>query len=654
MSSLENFKGNEGIEPLEKFDSFTKKRAENLAKDAKDLEKELDGNLTIGEIRKEIEEGRFESPAKLTDLERQMKELTLNIAKGILEETTHESEDNKLGFTANCLSYMRGLSTKDLANEIKGLKKCAPEQLKHKQRLERLKKTSPKAFNLYLAETFREQQRGTLQRSKTEILEEIETSYKKAIKAHPTVQNTFFQMVESGKINSGNCNEELAILEKRHSELLKRYESLLDPEIFGDKPRKEFLKWIETENLRGPQYKGVEGVAKALRDLENELIPKRRRIQKDFSKLPETIREPYEKTWRKELGCSERESLLTELQKLEHSKESNPLAKNYLKLLTDNLTEIAPKEYHQLMSKFAARSYKEQELLLAAFEITELEDRHELTKAFKKLPKEIRESQAGIYFFTLNKSEKIVTLDVLSKEAEEGTDIHDWTKMIASTEKAQKVYSQQLARILSGSEGEEIVLIDALAGETLRSEQKTGETQARNRQESAIQTIEGESAAMKAREIHELSQGERTLDAIDTDEETEFTTIDLKDITGSGLRVMEEQDRRRLLSQAKRKKLRTNSEEHMAEIRFTNHGREVPIQKNESLRSAIDEMVMEKVTQALEQTIEILRGKPLQEGLSDTLSRDESTPLINLYRKDIQRRFGSDVESLTVKKHKAA
>ncbi|EKD49167.1 MAG: hypothetical protein ACD_63C00247G0001 [uncultured bacterium] len=233
-------------------------------------------------------------------------------------------------------------------------------------------------------------------------------------------------------------------------------------------------------------------------------------------------------------------------------------------------------------------------------------------------------------------------------------DLKAWTKVIATTGKARQVFAEQLHQIFNDNIAQEEMLVDVMAGETARSENKTKHIRAENRQKAAVATVEGEEAAEKADLIHQKSGGSMTLDTIE-DKETNFTTIDLKYMRGaSDEGILDEPERREKLADAKSEGIRSTAEEHWGGYRFVSNGVEVSVNKNESIKQALDELVMGRLIEALQKTAEILSGKPIDASEEVSLSREESAPLIDIYKEDIRRRFKGGVESMTADHYRKA
>lgn len=615
------------------IDLNSKKKVEELSKNVTDLRKELgSSNPELTQIQQALNEGKIESPSELREAERRIREIAISQTEKDLKKVTDRDEDEVMGLTKEVIGFMKASSTTDIIQQIHSLKEAKQEQEKHKRELEALKSQSPRAFKAYLkaAKAAANEPAMLMNEKKTRkgILKDVKETFKSAIKAPSAVQGEFFKLVENSNIKKESFEEILAELEKKYEQKIAAYEKLLDNnvKIFGEKPAKEFKNWIRDR-------KSFSEIDFAQRKLENQYIPERKAVQKEFEDMPKALTKDHQKSWERDLGYSERKALLSSLKQLEHQQE-NPLAKEHLQQLTKAKKEIAPKEWAKMMQEFLQHNFQDQETLLKAFHLTELKKRQEIAKRFENLSPELQDANKD--FFTLDLEEKIALLKALEKESAGEDSTQAWEDVL-DTDQGRTTFAEKLHIIMGTNKGKGIQLADILAQKTIQDQRRSGKITAADRQEANMKAIAGEETADRLGILHDITDDQITVDAKDG-KEKEIHTMDLFKLEHGSMEETGVQEMRR--------ELREEGVTNQAENRYSRAAfvqregqRELDFTRNTDQRDQMESMVKEMLIDALMMAVESMGGTRMNRESFKDLSEERSQQMLEEYRKLTKQQF---------------
>jgi|GEM_PF-2261385 len=636
------------LEAANNNNAFKQERLDELNSGIKEVQKATKGgNGEVNQLERALQTREITNESQIERAEALLKGIILKEAEKKLKEMRDQDEDELLGdnLSKGWLKRIRTLDPKEGAKELGYMDKIKPEEMKHKKRLEKLKSDSPRAFKAYIQEVQKEMGRSSLGKTRYEVLKDIESTYKDVIKAPLAVQGEFFKMIDKGELEKDSFKETLDKLQKEYEKMVKEYEELIDQnvKIFGRKPAQEFKKWIhERKNFEEMRY--------AKHVLETEYIPERRQLQAKFEKLPKSVTQEHEQKWYEELGYSERKALMDSFEKMEHQ-QNNPIAQEYLKLITNSPKEVASKEWSKMTEEFVKLSYEEQQNYLKAYHLMEGKERKNLADRFEALPQKTREANKD--FFNLDKEEKIVLLKALEKNANNESGTKEWEDVL-ETEKGMSVFGDKLRMVFGGSQsGEAVMLADIMAKKTYEAQMVLGVTSAEKRQAKTLGAKAGKEAEEKATMIHEITDGETTVDQR-TAREEEFHTMDMAQLRRGAVEKSElDNIKTEILTQ---RSISNNKEERYNRARFVNQSgeREVNLATETQQRSNIEQMVQDKIVQALLMTIEAMTGQKIsgekEKDLAEMAER-KSEQLLKQYRNMTKQRF--QLEGLSTMKKAA-
>ncbi|MFA6528613.1 MAG: hypothetical protein WCT46_03670 [Candidatus Gracilibacteria bacterium] len=602
-----------------------------LAGDLAKVEKAMGQNYEISSIRDLLLKGKISTK----EAEEQSREAIIEEAEKKIRNGMDKDEDEILEFTKGCTKFMQKLPISELAGEMERINESEPKQAKIKKEIAKLKSDSPRAFKAYILAIREEKKRGTMERTREEILKDTKTTYARAIKNPLAVQGEFFAKVEKKEIGKEAFEKTLNDLEAEHKEQIDEYNGLIDKnvKIFGKKPAEEFKKWIKTNP------KNFKELRNCLDILKTEYIPQRQKVQEEFESLPDTLTKPYQEKWGNELGYSERRALIESLHQVEKNR-TNPLAQEYLKLLTDSPKEIAPKEWPKMLDEFLQNDFEDQEALLKVFKLTELKQRRKLTDRFEKLPKAIRKTNDD--FFTLDREEKIKLLGNLEKDNEGEDSLSAWGDVI-DTEEGLSVFREKLSQIMQTDGGTAAAIASVLAQKTIEDQRVTGKITAEDRQITKVKAKAGNSVAEKLGILHDATDGDVTVDGLSNPKEEKIHTMDISKLNKNAMDKDElSAVKRELLVDRKVTNDVNNRYSRAKFIQREGNDIEMNLANNMEQRNQVEDVVMQKVIQALLMTVEALSGG---RAISDTskieaLAEKKSEKLLKVQRELTRRRFG--------------
>ncbi len=616
---------------IAKFGGVDQGKSQKLIEDLTKANQELRGNRPeLRILADQLEAGQINTPQELKQAEKAAKGIIEQECSKILGKTVEKGEEGVLGHSKNVMRYISGLSISDAAKELKDMQENQKNQEKHRKNVEKLKTKSPRAYKAYIKELKRAKDKGSFEKSTADILKDTEKQFARAIKAPMAVQGTFFKQVEKGDIDSDDYNKVLDKLERDCKKLTDKYVKLLDPKIFGEEPAKEFEEWIKDAS-------DMNKLEKYLHQLKSDYIPKRQRLQAEFEDLPEEITTPHQKKWYKELGYSERKSLMLSLKSVEHAGR-NPLAQGYLKAMTDNPKEFASDELALLTNKFLLNSYDDQNTLLHAFNLTELKDRKELTKRFESLPDALQDENDD--FWNMRKEDKIVMLRHLEDKKQEVEDEAIIDKLFG-TQEGQSAFNTELMKALSTARGRSVQATDVVMNKIQQDQRKLGKVNIEDRQTQALHNKAGEQTAEKLDTLHDLSGGKETVD-IDTGKTRKIKTIDLKKVNDGSMDTSQLAEVERELRESG---VTSSAEDRTAPMQLIDtrgSGLEKNYTKNEE-REPVKEMVQELLAEALAAAAESLglaTQKPANNNdLFDKADAERQRQILSAYQEHTKHRF---------------
>ena len=619
-------RGNNVIE----FPGADKKKAEGLSKGIDELEKQGLRSTEINAVKQRLDRGEIQAPHEFMMAEGMVKQAALRHAEKELKESVDSDEDNILNYTKGCLKYMQGLKKSEVAAQLKEIQENKPEQIAIKTRVQKLKAQSPRAFKAYVKALKTEKEKGTMTKSREDILKDTETTFAKAIKAPEAVQGEFFKMVEDGKLEEKDYTGTLKALEKEHKAMVAKYEKTLDEneKIFGKKPVKEFKTWLK-------ERKSFDEIRYAQYILETQYIQERKKVQEEFESMPEAITAPHQEKWYNELGYSERKDFLQSLKQLEHQ-QNNPLAQEYFNQITGLPEEVASKEWSQMMQEFLQHSYEDQETLLKAYRLTEGKQRRDLADRFKALPEETRLTNKN--FFSLSKEEKIALLTALEKDQASEDSTEAWQDMM-QTETGEGAFKRALHMVTGQTRGQSIVLADILGKKTYEDQMASGKVKAADRQEKNIKQ-EGDTVAEKVAQVHDLTDDEITIS--ETGQEQEFHTMDLDLLNQGSMELTSIQSIRRELIEDGT--VTNDEKDRYSRARFTRRGseRELNLAHDSEQRNNLEDMVKQMLTDALMMAVESMGGRPQRDIEWNDLSQKQSREMLKQYQQMTKQQIGLD------------
>lgn len=628
-------KMNERAQPnAENTSTFSQQLLRDLGRfgqELEDLQKELGDSPELRTINERYRAGEIMTPEQLKSAEQEAKKAVAKAGKKMIGQTVNSKVDEKLGYSESCSKFIKdSTSLKSASQQIRDIRESLREQASLKEREDKIGKRpqGDKLLDAYIFLLQRDMANGPAQKGREFILDYFEKSFGLVEKAPKAVQNSFLEEVTKAKIDKPEKFQKVAEqMNTAFEDLAKEYKDLLDPKIFGVKPAAEFEDYFR--NLPN-----LEKMKKDLGTLKSEYIPERQNVQRQFEQLPKDVTKEHQENWHENLGCSERKGLLAALKQVEHQR-TNPLAKQFLKMLTDHPEEVASKELAQLTEKFIGRGYAEQELVLKAYELTELEERQELTRRFKELPENTREKNKAT-FFSYNKAEKIEHLKILEAggEGEENT-----VGAILETELGMQATRQAFNQAISGTKKwQDFATMDAAALMVKQSTERTGEKDATARQEQRIGEAAGTRAQEKAEVLHEATGGTTTVDA-KSGTSRRVHTVDMERIQRGGLTDETSEDiRRGLLYRLPNDR---NTDEN--EVNFVNQPGDagspnniMDLAKNHDQRDKFAQLGMELMQYVVGVVIEQLTGQQADDTQLEKAADVHSRQLLGI-QKDVMR-----------------
>lgn len=586
-------------------------------------------NYEIDQLKSQALEGKISSK----ELETQVKKTMLEQAEKDLKKTIDPDEDGILGFSKGFMNYMKSLDIKGITKEMKEMKESQKEQVAQKKEVEDLKQKSPRGFKAYIKALKIEKEKGTMGRTRKEILKDTKKTFDKAIKAPLAVQGEFFPQAEKGEITKESFEKVLERLTKEYEAKIAKYTKLIDEneKIFGKKPAQEFKKWIT-------ERKSFAEIDEAQFVLESKYIPERKEIQKEFEDMPEAVTKSHQEKWDNELGYSERKELLASLHQLEKQPD-NPLAKEYLKILTDSKREIAPKEWPKMMGNFLKHEFADQETLLKAYKLTEGAERGKIADRFEKLPKDMQKANKD--FFNMDKEEKTTILRALEKDTKGENSAEAWGDVMG-TEKGKTIFADKLRLLLENNKtAKDIQMMDILAGKTLKDQIISGRTKSEERQLRRIKARGGETATEKVAQLQDLTDGEVTIDARTAKEKK----VHIMDVTRLQRGAMETTEMDQIRRELTEEGLTNDERDYYSRAEFVSKesGPEINLAQNVDQRNSITNLVQEQLIMALMMAVEAMSGRKIASANDnkafEEMAKKQSKEMLGQWTQATRHRF---------------